>query len=172
MKIRLTSYLAGALTLLCLAAVPSHNASDTGSWSKWQEIGALDNCNAAAINVAVDCGDIRVQGYNALTLEIFYDYAAGTGYQFNLETCYEGFSVTDCTDATDWHTVAVQFPAPSSVVLTPATISRVVSADDTLTWTFGVNYKRIRVANVVATGSPTASDKITIYARLGWLQDF
>ena len=75
---------------LLVAAVPADNTADRTSWAKWQEIGVLTNCDGALLNASTNCGDIRVEGYNALTLEIYYDRDAGDGYEFYLETCREG----------------------------------------------------------------------------------
>jgi hypothetical protein len=118
----------------------------TGAWFKGQEVGAMTNCSAASINAAVTCGDtfgIRVEGFNVLTLEILYTRSAGTGWEFYLETCYEGHSSTQCTDAGDW-----------------------------ITYTIPINYKRIRLGGFVALGTPDANDKITVNARLGSMNAF
>ena len=151
---------------LCLVA--ADNDDDRKTWAIWQEIGALTNCDAGSINAAVNCGGdtgVRVEGYNTLVFEIFYDYAAGTGWEFYLETCYEGQATTDCTDDADWHVVAIEFPSGSTVQLTPGKVYRTVSADDYLTWSISGGYKRIRLRDMVATGSPTSSDKITVNLR-------
>lgn len=145
------------------------------------QMGPLTNCNATAINAAVDC-EVRVlssgldgvEGFNFVTFEIFYDYAAGTGYTFTLQGCREGKGVDNCTDATDWYTVAGEAFNATTGVLTiyPATVTRVVGADDYLSWSIGTNYRRLRLHNVVATGSPTTSDKITVVARVTYTPAF
>ena len=170
----------GALAFVLLLAWPAsadQNDTDTSSWQIWQEIGALTNCSAAAINSAIVCGDtrgVKVEGYNALTLEILYTLSAGTGYEFYLETCYEGHGAADCTDATDWYRVAGQKMDTSTGELTivAGKVTHTAAATDRLTWTIGMNYRRVRLAAFVATGSPDANDKITVNARIGWLQSF
>jgi hypothetical protein len=158
-----------AVLIWAVPALAQQNDTDRSTWVKYQEIGAMTNCDDAAINGAVTCGGtrgVRVEGYSTLTFEIAYTYSAGTGWEFYLETCYEGQATTDCTDAADWHRVAVQEPAPSQVELTPGRVFRSVAADDQLTWSINVNYKRVRLGAFVATGSPDAGDKITVNLRI------
>ncbi len=142
-------------------------------WAIWEEIGELDNCNDAAINSAVICGDtygFRTEGLNVLTLEIKYTQDAGTGWEFYIESCNEGHGSTDCTNATDWHSVTVDNVVSSvGVGLTVDPIYHDTAASDQIVWSIPINYKRIRLNDFVARGSPTANDKITVYARLGWL---
>jgi len=161
------------VAVVCFARnVLADNDTDTNSWSSGVELGALTNCSAAAINAAVVCGDtrgVRVEGYNALTLEIKYTWAAGSGWEFYLESCNEGHAATDCTDATDWHRVATQGVTPGVITLTAGKVTHASGASDQIAWTVGINYRRVRLAAFVATGSPTSSDKITVNGRLGWL---
>lgn len=144
-------------------------AQQQHTWHDYQEIGLLDNCSAAAINSAVICGGTRgidVQGYNSITFSFFYDYSAGTGWQFYLEQCYEGQAATDCTDATDWHRVGGQQVTTTKIGLLDIPYKREgLSADDYYTYTITINYKRIRLAGFQALGSPDANDKITVHAR-------
>ena len=147
------------------------NDIDNTTWPSGKEM-TLTNCSAAPINAAVICGGtrgMRVSGYNALTLEITYTQSAGTGYEFYLETCYEGQTTSDCTDAADWHRVATEWVAPGLVLLNAGKITHAAAASDQSTWTIGINYRRIRLAAFVATGAPDAGDKITVRARAGWL---
>jgi len=169
-------------TMLCLlVALPARTADnddDRKTWAKWQEIGALTNCDAGAINSAVTCGGttgVRVEGYNTLVFEIFYDHAAGNGFEFYLETCYEGQGTTDCTNAADWHVVGVEFPSSGQVELSQGRIfaggsTNPISADYRITWTIGGGYKRIRLRDMAATGTPSSSDKITVNLRALYLQ--
>jgi len=163
------------LAVLMIVAMPFAAMARDGDvgkgWADWQELGALTNCSAASINTAVVCGDtfgIKVEGYNAVTLEILYTRSAGTGYQFYLETCREGHATTDCTAAGDWHrVVSDRVVVGTGITLSPDPFIRVVSVTDRLTYTIPINYRRIRLNGFVASGSPDANDKITVNARLG-----
>jgi len=136
----------------------------------------LPDCNAKAINAAVDCEvrqkttspyTLNVVGYNVLTLEIYYDWTAGTGIQFNIEACDEGDGDTDCTAATDWFLVQTGNIVAGTDTLSDLLVTKVCGADCYFTYSIGLNYRRLRIANVLATGVPGANDKVTIRARLG-----
>jgi len=160
------------LLLSLLSAVPVDNTNDRQSWAAYKEIGYLTGCNGAVLNTTTTCGDLRITGYNALTLEIRYDRAAGSGYEFYLESCSEGYGASDCGDATDWHRVAIEHPSPAGVMLINEPFYRDISSDEQLVFTIGIHYPRIRLAGVAGKGSPTASDLLYVKARLSYLQAF
>jgi hypothetical protein len=158
-----------ALCAACYPAFATTNDDDRNTWSAAQDLGALDNCGNAAINAAVTCGGtrgFRVEGYQWLTLDIAYTKDAGTGYTFTVQACNEGQTTSDCTNAADWATIAAESVAGGVTSLSLGSFAHVASASDHLVDTIGVNYRRIRLASFVATGSPTANDKITVNGLL------
>jgi hypothetical protein len=177
---RYTTILGLALSVFLFAAHArtADNDDDRKTWAKWQEIGALTNCDNDAINASVICGGttgVRVEGYNTLVFEIYYDHSAGNGYEFYFETCYEGQATTDCTDAGDWFRVSTEHASPGLVQLDQAKVfvggaTAPVSADHRQTWSISGGYLRIRLNAMVATGSPTSSDKILVNLRALYLQ--
>jgi len=159
--------------MLCASLAHAQTDHKQGSWSDWIELGAMTNCSVASINSAVICGStrgIKVQGYNFLTLEILYTQSAGTGYSFYLETCYEGHASTDCTGATDWYRVVTEsVVAGTGISLTADPFIHLTAASDRITYTIPINYLRLRLNAMTASGSPDANDKITVSARLNWV---
>lgn len=133
----------------------------------------MEDCNAAPINVAVTCGGIsgiRVDGFNWLTLDLDYTRSAGSGYEFFLETCREGYGVNDCTDATDWRIVASQAATVgTAVAISGDPIRRTVASSESLSWSIPMNYKKLRLGSFVSTGAPDAGDIITVTATLATL---
>ena len=135
----------------------------------------MPDCNNVAINAAINC-EVRstavspevlsVEGYNAVTFEIWYDWVAGSGIQFNMQACNEGYGATSCTDATDWFTIQTLGIVVGTGTLTDLLIYKAAAADIRFTYSVGLNYKRFRLANILATGAPGATDKVTIKARL------
>jgi len=153
----------------CSPAWGSTNDDDRNTWPAAQDLGALDNCSGASINTAITCGGtrgFRVEGYQWITLDIAFARDAGTGYTFAVQACNEGQTSADCTTAADWANVATESTAGSTTTLGLGTYARVVSVDDHLIDTIGVNYKRLRLANFLASGSPTVNDKITVRGLL------
>lgn len=132
------------------------------------EFGILTNCNDAAINAAVTCGDTRgiaTEGFDNLKLAIDYTRAAGTGFSFYLQECIEGHATTHCTDAADWRNVPVRLvTATSGVQLANVPYYVTSSATISMMITIPINAKRLRLGSFVASGSPTSSDKITVRA--------
>jgi hypothetical protein len=165
-----------AILLVALLPISAHAVDDKEAWDVWYNIGVLDNCSAASINSAVVCGGtrgIKVEGYNVLTLEISYTLSAGTGWKYYLETCYEGHASTDCTDATDWHQVAITQATPGTgVQLTADPVTHTAVATDRIVYSFGINYRRIRLNGFIALGTPDANDKITVNGRAAWTSAF
>jgi hypothetical protein len=165
------------LLLAAILLVPNLAFAQFGFFNKenYVKLSAITGCNATAINTAASCELISLtpsyrkiypNGYNLLTLYVYYDWAAGTGFGFNLEACHEGLETTDCTDATDWYRIDGETYATGTVTLASSSITKAAGADDYSVWSVAINYPRIRLANILATGSPSASDKITITAVL------
>jgi hypothetical protein len=138
-------------------------------------VSGMTGCTATAINSASSCElkdttatyrQVFPRGYGLMTLWIYYDWAAGTGYSFRVEACREGMASTDCTDNTDWFVVHGESYASGTMTLADGTFTEgSISADHYAVWSMFINYPRVRLANIVASGSPTASDKITIVAE-------
>jgi len=156
-------------------------AQNTAPASGFRDLGVLSCANGIAMSATTDC-EVRdltdsnlgkvtnVRGYNTLTLEIRYEDnagGAGTGYTFVLQSCDEGDTSSDCTDAADWHAVAVEQAAASTITITPATVTRSSDADDRISWSIGLNYQRLRLGSITGTGSPGATDLLYVRARLG-----
>jgi hypothetical protein len=161
------------LVLLALLLAPATALAQTTGSSI--TISGITGCDATAINVATDCElrnvvvpyrPLNSNGYNLATLYIYYDWAAGTGYSFILQACKEGLETTHCTDATDWFDVQGEAYSSGTLTITDATITKAAGADDYSVWSVGINYPRMRLKGIVASGSPTASDKITVVAVL------
>ena len=176
MRNTITGLLLGLILAVSLGADARTGDHAAGSWTDWQELGALDLCDGAAINVAVNCGNvygIKTEGYNAITFEIAYTQSAGSGWQFYLQSCYEGHTTTDCTDATDWHTVAIERVVGGTGVSFHRNLYfHDTTVSDQITWTIPINYKRLRLGSFVAKGSPGVGDEITVNARVSWLPAF
>lgn len=163
------------ITLLALvvfglpSVVQSREGDSRSRWFSYSGPSVMENCNDAAINSAVTCGNTygyRTEGYRYFTVEIAYTKSAGgTGWQFNLQACNEGHGTTDCTDAADWFDVPVQTVSVSSVDWAIALQTHTASASDRLVLSFPCPYRRMRLANFVATGAPTTGDKITVTAQ-------
>lgn len=137
-------------------------------------------CDLDAINVALNCeitntgvtgagggGDITtVWGWSKLTLRLKYTHGAGTGFTFHFEECTEnsGVYANDCTDATDWSPVSVEaVDGTGTTTLLDETItSGTLGADKVRTWTVLLNYRRLRLASILALGTPSSSDKIGV----------
>lgn len=153
----------------------------------WTDLGYLTNCGTAAtgaaINSAINCeigsaanpGVNYLNGFNIVSLEIFYDDNAGgasTGYTFTLQQCSEGLGAGSCTDSADWSTIAADAVSSGTVTLTAATFTVVSDADSKLTYSLGIHYNRLRLGGVVGSGAPGATDTIRVKARVGYLAAF
>lgn len=173
-------YLAGAfwLSVAWCVAFAECAYAQTPPKTLQTDVGVLTNCDAGAINSAINCevrctsscpqGEVLgVFGYNLLTLEITYTRSAGTGYQFYLESCHEGYAATNCTDAADWSRVLGEVPSNGQLELKDGLVFRSSSATVYDAWSIGINYKRLRLRSITGRGSPDANDKITVRARLG-----
>ena len=162
-----------ALTALVILTIPSVAHSREGDsrsrWFSYSGPSVMENCNNASINSAVTCGNTygyRTEGYRYLTVEIAYTKSAGgTGWSFNFQACNEGHSTNDCTDATDWFDVPVQSVSASAVDWTVVPNTHTASASDRLVLSVPCPYRRMRLANFVATGAPTTDDRVTVTAQ-------
>jgi hypothetical protein len=139
------------------------------------DVGVLTNCSAAALSSPIASCEVRsatvtgVKGFNLLTLEILYTdggAGAGLGFSFVLQSCREGMGALDCTDAADWYTVQTEKVVDGAITIINGTVTHDATATERLVWSVGINYQRLRLASVTGLGSPGATDKITVYARL------
>ena len=150
----------------------------------YASVGTLTNCSAATLDDPINACEVRnisrgiygVEGYNLLTLEIKLDAdSAGggvsgiTGISFQLEACSEGLSGADCTDDADWALVQGESYSSGTLTLADGTMSKTVSAntDFFAYWSVGINYRRVRVANITALTANAADDIVTVKAWLG-----
>jgi len=102
---------------------------------------------------------INATGYNQLTLEVAYTYAAGT--------TAVTITVEVSNDASAWHNLQEVSWASGTGTLTDATWSKAVSAADVdFAVNIPCNYKYMRFT-VGVSGTPTASDTVKITGRLG-----
>jgi hypothetical protein len=137
----------------------------------------LPGCDGASINAGVNC-EIRtrelsphilgVEGHNVLTLEVAVAYAAGTNISWTFQACNEGLRDSDCTDAADWFPVQSLSVTPAGAgTVSTLTLTKTTGAATRFTYSLGLNYVRLRLAGIIAGGTPTANDKVTVKARLG-----
>jgi hypothetical protein len=127
---------------------------------------ALTNCNDAAANSSIaTCGShnnvtgVVADGYNLASFYVKYTYAAGTGWQFNIQCSNDG--------GTTWYNKTGCSLASGTDTCTKLLVTHAATASDNTLYEVGINCGMIRIANVIATGSPSSSDKITVYLRLG-----
>lgn len=175
----LTKTIIVAVVFVCLTDGQAAFAQAVEPASRQVDVGNLTNCTAAAINAAVNC-EVRCTsstcpngqvlgtlGFNLLTLEIAYTWSAGGGVQFYLQSCNEGMGPTACLDSTDWYDVQAIAVAAGTGTLTDFLVSKTgLAASKKYVYSIAVNYQRLRLYQVVATGAPDANDKVTIRARL------
>jgi len=150
-----------ALTLCGCAA----SDDDINTWSAWVQLGALEDCDAAQINVAKTCGGtrgIKSEGYQNIALEIDWTKGAGTGWTATIEHCSEGHASTDCTTAGDWSIVTDITPGSGVWTIDEAVLTYLSAASSNVTVTFPINYRRIRVKDLLASGTPNTSDVATV----------
>jgi hypothetical protein len=115
--------------------------------------------NATAINASVAAGtSIDCANHNQVSLYVTYTRAAGTGIQFNIE-------VSD--DGSTWYKVQAAALSSGTLTMSDVLYSKVSSSTVNFVVNFETNAANFRLANVVATGSPTSSDTATVSAILG-----
>ena len=161
----MTRLIALAAFLFCQTAVAQDQPLVRWKDAQSQTAGtptALTSCNAAAVNSSITtCGGstgFNTDGYNLLTLYVYYDWAAGTLLQFNIQCSVD--------NGTTWFGVGGAALSAGTDTVTKILVSHAASADSYFTYSLGINCERVRLGNVVATGSPTSSDKVTIYGRV------
>ena len=155
-------------TLFAAAAAHARPGDASASWGAAYTYGVLTNCNDASINVAATCGGtsgIKVEGYDHLVLEIAYTNSAGTGWEFQLQACDEGNGIADCLDAADWYDVPI-LTVGSPIAISVSKYERSVSANDSVTLIIDVGFRRIRLEDFAALGTPDAGDKVTVSASV------
>lgn len=151
------------------ATAPTHRPVYLSGFSGCTEtsINVSTECEITVTNVLMEKKKVSVEDYHTMALYIFYDRGGGTGYQFHLDVCIEGYAATDCTDSTDWYNIMAQSASGQTTSLAQKTYSRSVSVDDYAVMFVGVVYPRLRVHGIQATGGgATAADKITIKVGL------
>ena len=115
--------------------------------------------NATAINASVAAGtSIDCTAHNQVSLYVTYTRAAGTGIQFNIE-------ISD--DGSTWYKVQAAALSSGTLTMSDVLYSKVSSSTVNFVVNFETNAANFRLANVVATGSPTSSDTATVSAILG-----
>lgn len=157
-----------AVLLIALALPMSASAEPPGGLKQVDFVVA--SCAALAINTAKNCeisdGAVNAQvwGWSTVTVTMNYTKGNGTGFTFHLEQCDEtaGAYSANCTDATDWKTVSIVAPSGSTTTLSNETIdSGTMAASGARVVSMGINYRRLRLASILASGTPNSSDKIT-----------
>ncbi len=167
------------IMLLALAALVISDVAFAQNRSSVVAVGTLTNCNAAGMASAIDCevrntawGVNSVIGYNLLTIEVLQDVdgdGTSTGFSFQLEACSEGLAASDCTTDSDWFLVNGESYSAGTMTLAGGTFSKtedVANEDIRMMYSIGINYMRLRIANITALSQQEAGDTITIKAWL------
>ena len=121
------------------------------------------NLNARAIDSAVNSDVFSAEGFNQLTLELFHDYAAGASVTFNLANIQRN------GESTNPYLVQVGEDATGTRTLYDLLLTKTTGADTRWTVNVPVNGQNMQIRGLVATGSPTTSDLITVRAILSVL---
>jgi len=117
--------------------------------------------NLTAVNSAVAAGTtVDCENFNQLTLFCTYTRNAGTGLQFNIE-------ISD--DGTNFYKMQTTSVAGGTVTASDLLVLKTISSTASFTINLSIQAKSIRLASVVATGSPNTNDKATISMMLGSL---
>lgn len=122
---------------------------------------AITGCSAVAINTAATCGGatgFSVAGYNFLTLDINYTWAAGTSITFNLECSNDGGTTWYVKQGTS---LAAGVDTATKLIPTKAT----GNASQKFEYSFVVNAGRCKVTNLIVAGG-NGSDTATVYGTL------
>ena len=105
-----------------------------------QEISAASlGLDDVAINSSTNSNRIVTSGFDQITIFVKYTRNAGTGVTFQIEASE----------------------------LSDSTFRKVSSSSVNYVVNLPVNYDQVRIASLVATGSPNANDKATVRVRLG-----
>ena len=125
-----------------------------------QEISAAKlGLDDVAINSSTNSNQFATSGFDQLTIFIKYTRSAGSGVSFTLETTED--------NGTTYHTIQVGKISSGTVTLFDATYTKSLAASGNYVVNLPINYEQVRIANLVATGSPDANDKATLRVRLG-----
>jgi hypothetical protein len=117
--------------------------------------------NVTAVNSAVAAGTtVDCENLNQLTLFCTYTRSAGTGLQFNIELSDDG---------TTFYKMQTTSVAGGTVTGSDLLVLKTISSTASFTVNLSIQAKSVRLAAVVATGSPDANDKATISMMLGSL---
>lgn len=130
-------------------------------WIKQEGVNAaLVGVNSLAINTSKDGSWVSGEGYNVVHLSITYTFAAGSGYQFVFQTSYGG---------TIAHPRCIEIDDNSgNAIITPKLYVRDgLAADDRVSIEIPICCKFWRLGSIIGTGSPNASDLLTVNAFLG-----
>ena len=121
------------------------------------------NLNARAIDSAVNSNSFGTAGYNQLSLELFHDYAAGASVTFNLA------NIQVNGESTNPYLVQVGEDSSGTRTLSDLLVSKVTGADTRWVVNVPINAQNMQIRGLVATGSSTSSDLITVRAILSCL---
>jgi len=127
-----------------------------------QEISAAKlGLDDVAINSSTNSNQFATSGFDQLTIFVKYTRSAGTGVTFQIETTEDNGST--------WHKVQTTAIASGVVTLSDATYTKVSSSSTNYAVNIPINCEQVRISSLIATGTPTASDKATVRVRLGAL---
>ena len=112
-----------------------------------------------AINSSINSNQFATAGFDQLTIFVEYTQSAGTGVSFSLETSEDG--------GTTWHKIQVGKISSGTVTLFDATYTKALATSGNYVVNIPVNNQFVRLASLIATGTPDANDKATVRVRMG-----
>lgn len=122
---------------------------------------------AEAINAAIDSNWIDCHGMSQVSIFIDYDRAAGTGYTFKISTAARKNVSTQAPELIAAYAIGTKAADDQTVVYEPRIFERVVSVDEVMRFDVPLNAAFFRIEDLLASGSPTTSDKATVVVLLG-----
>ena len=115
--------------------------------------------NLTAVNSSVAAGTtVDCENLNQLTLFCTYTRNAGTGLQFNIELSDDG---------TNFYKMQTTSIAGGTVTASDLLALKTSSSTVSYVLNLSIQAKSVRLANVIATGSPDSSDTATVSMMLG-----
>ena len=115
--------------------------------------------NLTAVNSSVAAGTtVDCENLNQLTLFCTYTRNAGTGLQFNIELSDDG---------TNFYKMQTTSIAGGTVTASDLLALKTSSSTVSYVLNLSIQAKSLRLANVIATGSPNSSDTATVSMMLG-----
>ena len=115
--------------------------------------------NLTAVNSSVAAGTtVDCENLNQLTLFCKYTRNAGTGLQFNIELSDDG---------TNFYKMQTTSIAGGTVTASDLLALKTSSSTVSYVLNLSIQAKSLRLANVIATGSPNSSDTATVSMMLG-----